>query len=388
MDRRNPFWRSVDGQWAPRLIALLVGIGAGLLVLNYYYQKRIVPEELALGKGTMSAVAEWNSTRLNAWRLDDYAAVYPAAPGKAGDRREVLWLGNSQLHAVNQFKDGDTTAPYFASDALGRPFYALSLPNASLQEHLVVTAWAIQHRTPEWLLVPIVFDDTREDGLRPDFKVIDTPALRAALARTAPGEGLNKELEKLVAGAKESQGTTHDHFSLQVVVEEKLERWADKRWDVWAKRADIFSTFLATEVYQLRNKIFGITAKSKRPKIPLRYEKNLAALRALITAAAEANVKVIVYIPPLRWDTEPPYILEQYQACKADAQRAAKECGALFVDLDKTVPTEFWGDRYGDIDFMHFQVGGHKIMGEELAAAIRRAESGRPEAPAGAGGKN
>lgn len=391
MDRRNPFWRSAEGEWAPRLVAMAIGIVVGLLILNYYYQKRIVPEELALGRGTMSAEASWKGTRLNAWRIPDYDKVYPAASPGSGPADEALWLGNSQLHAVNQFKDGDTTAPAFASEALSRRVYALSLPNANLQEHLVVTAWALHRRSPRWLVVPVVFDDMREDGLRPDFKSIDGPELRAALKPAADGTEVLAELDKLSAAEKESQGTEHAAKSLQVIVEAALEGWLARRWDVWAKREDIYSTFLATEVYQLRNRIFGITAKTKRPLIPLRYEKNMDALRALLRAAGAAKVRVLVYIPPLRWDVDPPYFLDQYETCKADVRRAAAESGAWFVDLDRTVPTEFWGERYGDIDFMHFQEGGHRLMGEAIAAAIRRAESGEL-APASAapatGGKN
>jgi len=387
MDRRNPFWRSVGSAWAARLVAMLVGIGAGLWLLNYYYQQRIVPDELALGKGTMSATAEWSGLRLNAWQLKDYDAVYPGASATGPARaREVLWLGNSQLHAVNQYKDGDTVAPAFGSEALGRPALALSLPNASLQEHLVVTAWALERRRPEWLVIPVVFDDTREDGLRPDFKLIDSAGLRESLRKSPGGAELAAELEKLSAAEKDSQGTTRSSVSLQVTVENALEGWADRHWAVWANRGVIFSTFLATEVYTLRNRVFGITANSKRPKIPLRYERNMRALRELIARATDACVKVIVYIPPLRRDIDPPYFLDQYAACKTDTEAAAREARAYFLDLEGLVPAEFWGERYGDIDFMHFQVGGHRLMGAAIAEAIRRAESDQPAPSAPPGG--
>lgn len=382
MDRRNPFWRSVGGDWVKRLVTLGVGIGLGLWVLNYYYQNRIVPDELALGAGTKPMEVSWRSKPLTALRLSNYAGVYPESSSREVHENEAVWLGNSQLHSVNQYKEGDTLAPVYASERLGWPVYGLSLPNASLQEHMVVGQWVLQRRVPEWLIIPVVFDDTREDGLRPDFTEIDSPGLRTALAGSGAGIELTRELDKLSAGERESQGTTHSHFSLQVIVENALEGWADRHWDVWAKRGEIFSTFLATDVYHLRNWIFGINATTKRPRIPQRYEKNMDSLRALLKAAADAHVKVIVYIPPLRWDVSPPYFLEQYEECKKDTQRVAREEGAYFIDIDHAVPDGLWGEAYGDIDFMHFREEGHKILGEEMAATILRAESGELK-PAG-----
>ena len=64
---------------------------------------------------------------------------------RRGSTRAALWLGNSQLHGVNQWKEGDETAParLFAHlHERGLDLITLSQPNANLQEHLVLYAYA------------------------------------------------------------------------------------------------------------------------------------------------------------------------------------------------------------------------------------------------------
>ena len=81
----------------------------------------------------------------------------------------VLWLGNSQLHAINHYRQGEETA---APDLhrrfrdWGIYFLALSQPNANLQEHHLLLAHLLDQLRVDTLVLPVVFDDMREDGIR------------------------------------------------------------------------------------------------------------------------------------------------------------------------------------------------------------------------------
>ena len=70
-----------------------------------------------------------------------------------------MWLGNSQLHAINDYRDGQKTSPMiFFKKAKKQKQYVLSLsqPNANLQEHLILTAHLVEKLPIEYLILPIV----------------------------------------------------------------------------------------------------------------------------------------------------------------------------------------------------------------------------------------
>ena len=84
---------------------------------------------------------------------------------QSGTATVFLWLGNSQLHAINQFKPGDVNAPPILFDRLrARNEYLVTFsePNASLQEQLVLFSYLLPRLEPKALILPIVFDDFRE----------------------------------------------------------------------------------------------------------------------------------------------------------------------------------------------------------------------------------
>ena len=117
--------------------------------------------------------------------------------------------------------------------------------------------------------------------------------------------------------------------------------------------------------------------------IPLRGQRNMVALPEMLRVAHRHGVRALVYNVPLRWDVEPPYDLGAYRQWKRElADAAASADAAIFLDLNKLVPNDLWGLHHGrDVDFMHFQGQGHRMLGRRVADAIRTAE-GRLTAPA------
>ena len=58
-----------------------------------------------------------------------------------------MWLGNSQLHTINQFQSGQHIAPYWLRQKAQDPScfwpYGFSLPNANFQEFFILSSYII-----------------------------------------------------------------------------------------------------------------------------------------------------------------------------------------------------------------------------------------------------
>ena len=87
---------------------------------------------------------------------------------------------------------------------------------------------------------------------------------------------------------------------------------------------------------------------------------------------------MLIYIVPLRSDVEVPYVASEYLQFKADVYSLAKKHHAAFFNLENLVPAELWGTKDSttggvsqELDFMHFQAGGHKLLADQLAELVR-----------------
>ena len=309
--------------------------------------------------------------------VTDGAACVAAAQQRALPQA-ALWLGNSQVHAVMQWAEGQENAPpelFRALRPTGWEVSTFSMPNGSAQEHYVMFEWLRQHLPIRAVVVALCYDDTREAGLRPGIaRALAEPAVRAALAQTDFGRTLL---------ARESASVTEDGdlAGLNETVQERAEvalvDLLDAHWMLWRlrpkSRAEVF-----IRLFRLRNRLLGITAQSKRKKIASQYADNLAGLDALLQQAKAHGVPAIAYIVPIRGDEALPYDMAEYEGFKADAERLAKTHGAVFANLEGLVPPEHWGAKRStrvagetEIDFMHFREPGHRLLAAELLRLLR-----------------
>jgi hypothetical protein len=358
--------------WRWRLVALLLGAILGVSLVGVFYQTRRDGDEISLGPQQFTIAATWRGEQIAGKSLTDYEAGWPTdtPPGPS-----ALWLGNSQVHTINQFEQGMQTAPHHASEALGWAVRCLSLPNASLQEHLVVTAWALDQRTPDHLVLALVYDDLREDGLRPRMDLLATEGALATLRTSGIGSGLASELEAMLGGARDD-GLATSADSFQDRSEAALENALSAAWPLWRARGDVLAS-VKYDMVQFRNLVFGIDPTTKRRMIPVLFDKNMEALDAILSLAAREGVRTLVYIAPLRQDIEPPYDLEAYGLWKDEIRSIAEAAGASYADLDSIVPGPEWGTIGEEqLDFMHFRVGGHVVLGEAVARLLRDAGGG------------
>lgn len=360
------------GSW-PSWLPVLCGAVLAAIVLHLGFGgKETHFEELALGEETSSYYARLDGLPIHCIGIADAGECIEGAQ-RRGLSRIALWLGNSQVHAVNQLREGQESAPPVLARRLrdhGVDLLTFSQPNASLQEHYVLFEY-LRHRTHlDMLVLAVVFDDLRETGLRPDVtRALEDPATVQALRRTEVGDSLIRNHLELAS-------TDADLAGLRNTIQEHSERilngWLENNLEMWSLREEARGSVFVG-LYRLRNTVLGINPTSKRPLIRGPYDANMAALEAILGSCREAGIRVLVYVAPLRVDVDAPYVPEEYAAFKEDIERRTVAGGARFANLEGLIPAEFWGLKEStsvggevEIDFMHFQAPGHIILAGKL----------------------
>jgi hypothetical protein len=362
------------------LLAIIFGccIAVTFLSLKYSGKKTDFEDAATFGAGTSSIMASIDGRRIHCMDSRDADECIAGAKDRHAVA-SVLWLGNSQVHAVNQLKAGETNSTPRLFNQLKEEnldLVTFSQPNANLQEHLVLFEYIKRQLPLKLLILPVVFDDMREDGLRKEISdFLSDVQVNKALSETAIG------LKLLKANKFERDDKNDDTAGISFTIQEKVERvlntWLTESSTLWAARPEIRGQLLSN-LFILRNTVLGIKPTSKRKVIRGRYQDNFLALEAILTSAANDGIAVVLYVVPIRSDVEVPYVTGEYSQYKAEIQSLANSYRASFFNLENLVPSELWGVKESitggeglEIDFMHFQAGGHELLADRLAALVR-----------------
>ena len=361
------------------LLAIILGccISVAFLSFKYSGEKTDFEDAATFGAGTSTVMASIGGHRIHCSGSRDSDECIAGAKARKVVN-SVLWLGNSQVHAVNQLKGGETNSPPRLFDRLKEKnldLITFSQPNANLQEHLVLFEYLKRQIPVKVLILPVVFDDTREDDLRKEISdLLENTQVKLSLSSTRIGLKILKGSKSLLTDSRsDTAGISH---TLQEKVERVLTQWLEEKSTLWAARPEIRGQ-LMMNLFILRNTLLGIKPTSKRKIIRSRYQYNFSALDVILASAAKDGIKVVLYVAPLRNDVEIPYVTSQYLQYKTEVQSLAKKYHASFYNLENLVPTELWGAKEStaagaeqELDFMHFQAGGHKLLADRLAEIV------------------
>lgn len=326
-------------------------------------------ENLAKGKQNTSRIEMYEGIPYTAYNVKDIKALITRRVGSDTHLKRVLWLGNSQLHYINQYHDGDHLSPHWLRLAWKTPDYleplGCSMPNANFQEYLVLSRYAADRIPVHLLIAELVFDKLREDGLRGDFSEIITPESISEIQNSS--KTAEVILRRFLASCESGKGGKD---VLAGTIQQPVERWLNNRmsasWKLWAERPQIEGNFLLA-LYNLRNWTFGIKPTTVRKMIKARYDLNMDALRDMLDNFRLRGIPVLLYIAPIRQDKPIPYDAAAYALWKREVAVMARSYGARIINLEKLVPGNKWGSYMGnDIDFMHFQGEGHRLVAEAL----------------------
>jgi hypothetical protein len=329
-------------------LPLLAGIFLAFLGLQWARSHLTFNMETAgLGVYTTSVFGELNGPRIHCADNRD-TALCQAAYEAAARPPAVLWLGNSQLHAVNGYKEGDSTAPMLLHRWLApKGLYVVSYsePNANLLEHRLMFNRMKHVYRVRTLVLSVSFDKFRETGIRSTLQPSSDTKPQAA---EPPIRETN----------------------LQSAVEPRLQQFLANHWGFWRDRDQLKGLAeYAVLVGHLR--IVGITAQTRRPVSSSLYAEKMDALRGLIAEARSNSSDVILYAQPFRSDVRGPYDPAQYAQFLRDLRSLAAP-GVRNVDLTNLVPGSEWGlvkdPLFGfiDYDFMHFTGEGHYLLASAL----------------------
>lgn len=371
-----------------KLLSLLISMLLGFFIMNKYFSKNSDFSNLALDEQTKSYYASKNEMPIHITKYDDFGKFKDGIM-KRGALQSYLFLGNSQTHAINQYKQGDKNYVEYVSDSFNAKnidVLSVSMPNINLQEVYLNYCFMMDSCKPNVVFVPVFYDDLREDAIRDDgsFEYLRKVGYRTN-QKTPIGELVDKSIEKLQfrkveAGSEvETKGVNAVEKTTQEIVENNLDDWMNKHSSVWLNRPEVRGN-LFNLLYMARNTAFGIDAQTKRKKIQNRYDLNLEALSSLLQNSNERKIKVVLYIPPIRQDVEVPYVVAEYKQFKEDIKAlSAKYNNVVFEDIDSIVPAKYWGSKAPtnlsgkpELDFMHFQTEGHLIFAKQLLTIIEK----------------
>lgn len=370
--------RSLAGPLWVILLSVVLGLGLG------YWVASTAPdfETLALGDATKSVYGSYEGDKIFCGSLDEAPECLGPARARALPH-QLLWLGNSQLHAINQPRPTDETAPVLLARTArprGVEVQAMSFPNASLTEFYLAYLFQQQQRRIDVLVVPLFLDDTREGKVRDILiPITENPAIAPILRATPAGKRI---LADLPAKEKDAAGGIGHDTSLQARSEMAITAALEACCGFQTMREKARGQ-IEIQAYMLRNWLFNVNAQSIRPIIPDSYDANMAALDAMLGDAASHGVRVITYIPPLRQDVPPPYNPADYARFKAETRALAARHGATWVDIDTIVPGPLWGTKAAtrtggdpELDFMHFQEPGHVAVAQKIRPLVDAAVTG------------
>ena len=363
-------------------LTFLIGIIFGIFFLNFFLIDRKVEinfEELALGSDNKTSMGLENGESIHCYNLNDIKNCLLSYKKTDNKMPVILWLGNSQLHAINQPKVNDEVSSLLLHrkiKQIKRYLLTFSQPNANLQEHFLLFSYLINKFPIKTMILPIVFDDMREDVLRQGVKVaLDDSETLETINKTFTGTNLISNINK-----KNSVGNLIkiEKKNIQNSFEDYLNKKLNDIWTLWNERPYLRSK-LFVSIYKFRNSIFGINANTTRKMIKGSYKKNIKAYEDILYLAKINQIKILVYIPPIRNDIKIPYDINEYKNFKEKIKNIANKYNVNFASFENIVKSEFWGYSNStnlseelEFDFMHFKGEGHRLLADALFVEIRK----------------
>ena len=357
-----------------KIIKSALFISVVFLLIKNYSQSTVDTENFALGEGTSSHFASVDGTPIHINKIDSGEFNSLLNGVKTNERSDILlFLGNSQTHGINQYKEGDTNyVELFHHSLSDRYVISHSIQNASMQYFLLSLAYFNSKMDINEVVVPLFYDDFREDGIRTIFfKELLNNSFRLDTNFGDITIRLNQELA--LKQNTETVNSENGYVSTQEKTENYLDDKLSSIFSFWKSRSSIRGKIFI-QLYQLRNKVFGINAQTIRKQNPAVFNKNMDALKVIKNYCEQKQIKLYTYIPPIRTDVAIPYDISDYNLFKETVDSLLRnQTINRHYDLESVVPGKFWGEKKSttgsqemEYDFMHFTGEGHRLLYDSL----------------------
>tara|TARA_B100000886_G_C20391646_1_gene478538 strand:- start:290 stop:1363 length:1074 start_codon:yes stop_codon:yes gene_type:complete len=272
-------------------------------------------------------------------------------------KKNILFFGNSQTGAVNNFKKNDISYVSNLNNAISKrnnqtQIRGIWFPNANLVEYNQLSNLIKNCDIYiELLVIPIFLDDMREQGVR---------------------DGITKYKEQKCFSKNLSKTIKKYEFGNLEISNNKI-----KEKVLFLRKLENLNKHLRLNIYKLRNFVFNIKPESIRGIKTVAYNENIRALKNILEERNINSTRTIVYIPPLlhfKSKKNIPYNNKEYKKFKTEIANLCKKYNCNFYNLETIVPDKFWGLKSStsllrgtkEIDFMHFTSAGHQIIADEF----------------------
>lgn len=323
--------------------------------------------DIGLGIATSSHQNEFEGLPINQTHGDMDQIVSTIKMLKDQKREIVLLLGNSQLHSINYYKNGDHLAVYYLNEMAvsfgsNLRFVQLSSPNINFQEMLIYYLTLRQKNClPDWITIGATYRSFQLSSVRESFlshlneidlanQSLDNESFLSFVTLLPPKQETNK---------------TEDR-SMQEKLESSLEQLMEDNWEAYRYRGNVRSRIkiipgIFYQKYFARTTFYdGSDAAEKA---------NTSYFIQTMDLAARDSVKVLVYQPP-HPDSDDPfqYDRSKYDLCFERIQTVCTQLqGAYYRSFEDAVPLEFWGlNNRGRLDVFHFKDAGHQMLAEKI----------------------
>ena len=358
------------------LIKLVLSLITALFVFFYLNSNSGSFENLAMGTQTSPYQARnERGNPIHFFHLDSVELDQLDSLVFNNDDSALVFLGNSQTHSINQKKEKECNYVELLSRNLQDPCVAFTFPNANLQEFLLTLDYTSSKLKIKKVCIPIFMDDLREDGIREVF----FPELFKRKYQIVNKSLVSEEINLSLRSGSGSEKTREKHVPTpQDNTEKFLNTFLNENTIFWPMRETMRGN-LFNWLYMLRNTILGIRPGTVRPMILKNYKNNFTALEHILDYTHANNIEVYLYIPPIRSDVPLPYDILEMKKFKLDLNRLVEKYpNSSLKDYSAIVPGRYWGYKdptnfidKREVDFMHFQYDGHKILADSLIKYIR-----------------
>ena len=285
------------------------------------------------------------------------------------NKKSILFLGNSQMGAINNFKSGDSSYISLLSKNLKSKKSTISikglwLPNANIKEFEIINQTLEKcDINTKLIMIPVFLDDTRINDIRHELD--NYPYLIC-------------QKEKSINSVNSVNSVNSPNLSNI----EKLDDSIKKRFKIF-KELDALNEKFRVDIYKLRNYFFNIKPTTIRNIRKTSYEDNINSLNNILKVRGNKKLKTLVYIPPLLNSNNGgpiPYKKIDYLNFKKQISKICKPQNCIYLNLENEVPTNLWGLKMStnfrtqkeELDFMHFTGQGHKIFADKFSEIIKK----------------
>jgi hypothetical protein len=362
-------------------LALLAGVvlGGALFHALGRAAARFDPQSPGLGRETTAISSSRFAGRdVSAYPQATAAIAAQARAMQQEGRKVALWIGGSQLHAINNFREGEQLAVVQANalaagrGATGR-YVQISQANANFQEMLAFYVRFRQAGTvPDRLILAMAYDDLRERGLR--WGALDglSDALAAARQIGGPGvEALRAEAVRQAAGQAAAKAPVERNAiadTPQEKLEDALTAAAEGAWPAYRDRS-VARAMLETEGRaRMLRAIYGRAGKIRIDVPEDVASQNRQALESIVRIARADATRVLIYVQPYRPGEECFwYDRAAYEAFLAEMKAWCAAEGVQWADLSDLVAADQYGyTSDGRPDVFHFRQSGHRLLAEAI----------------------